>query len=181
MRIDLLSRPDRLLQDRPLLISSLVLAAAAATLAGAWTIQSLGFEPCELCLKQRYPYYAALPLAAAAILLARKGEGSAAKGLLAVLAAIFFASAIFGGYHAGIEWKFWPGPTDCTGDFVKPSSMAEFHRQLQNFRLVRCDEVSLRIFGLSLADWNVVVSAGLALIAGWGATSGSRAGSGKSP
>src|SRR5208283_3157579 len=156
---------------QPLPVASLVLAGAAATLAGAWTLQSLGFEPCELCLKQRYPYYAALPLAAAAIFFAGRAQTGVARVVLALLAAIFFCSAIFGGYHAGIEWKLWPGPTDCTGDFVKPASMEEFHRQLRNTRLIRCDEVALRIFGLSLADWNVVVSAGLAFFAGLGAVS----------
>ncbi len=154
---------------QPLPVACLVLAGAAVTLAGAWTFQGLGFEPCELCLKQRYPYYAALPLAAAAIFFARRAPTWVARVLLGLLAAIFFGSAIFGGYHAGIEWKLWPGPSDCTGDFVKPASMEEFHRQLRNTRLIRCDEVALRIFGLSLADWNVVVSAGLAFVAGLGA------------
>ncbi len=154
---------------QPLQVAGLVLVGAAVTLAGAWTFQGLGFEPCELCLKQRYPYYAALPLAAAAIFFAGRAQTGVARVVLALLAAIFFCSAIFGGYHAGIEWKLWPGPTDCTGDFVKPASMEEFHRQLRNTRLIRCDEVALRIFGLSLADWNVVVSAGLAFVAGLGA------------
>ena len=148
----------------------LVLAATAATLAGAWTFQLLGFEPCELCLKQRYPYYAALPLAAAAIFLARNAQPVGARLILALLAAIFIASALFGGYHAGVEWKFWPGPTDCTGDFVKPASMEDFRRQLETTRIVRCDEVAIRILGLSLADWNVLVSAGIAALAALGAT-----------
>ncbi len=155
---------------QPYPAAGLVLVGAAVTLAGAWTFQSLGFEPCELCLKQRYPYYAALPLAAAAIFLARNAQAKVARLLLGLLAAIFFGSAIFGGYHAGVEWKFWPGPTDCTGDFIKPSSMAEFRKQIQTTRIVRCDEAAIRIFGLSLADWNVLVSAGLALIAGLGAS-----------
>lgn len=154
---------------RPLPAAALVLAAAVATLAGAWTFQALGFEPCELCLKQRYPYYAALPLAAAAIFLARNAPPLAAKLVLAILAAIFVASATIGAYHVGVEWKFWPGPTDCTGDFVKPASMEDFRKQLQNVHLVRCDEVSLRILGLSLAGWNVLVSAGIATISLLGA------------
>jgi disulfide bond formation protein DsbB len=156
------------LQDffRPTPAAGLVLAGAAFTLAGAWTFQLLGYEPCELCLKQRYPYYAALPLAAAALFLARHTAPSYARALLGLLAAIFFASAIFGGYHAGVEWKFWPGPTECTGDFVTPSSMADFRHQLNTFHVVRCDEVAIRIFGLSLADLNVLVSLGLSLIAG---------------
>jgi disulfide bond formation protein DsbB len=159
---------------QPLPVAALVLAGAAATLAGAWTFQSLGVQPCELCLKERMPYYASLPLAAAAIFLARNGQTTAARVLLGLLAAIFFASALFAAYHAGIEWKFWAGPADCTGDFVKPASMEEFQRQLRNTRVVRCDDASLRIFGLSLADWNVLVSAGLALIAGVGAAAPKR-------
>ncbi len=154
---------------QPLPVASLVLAGAALTLAGAWTFQLLGFEPCELCLKQRFPYYAALPLAAAAIFLARNSGAGAARALLGLLAAIFFASVLFGVYHAGVEWRLWAGPSDCTGDLVKPASMAEFRRQLQSIHIVRCDVVAVRVFGLSLADWNVLVSAGLTLLAGLGA------------
>jgi disulfide bond formation protein DsbB len=155
---------------QPLPAAIVVLAAAAATLAGAWTFQAFGFEPCELCLKQRYPYYAALPLAAIAIFLARNAPPITARLVLGLLAATFVASTIFGGYHAGVEWKLWPGPTDCTGDFIKPASIEDFRKQLQSVRIVRCDEAALRIFGLSLADWNVLVSAGIALVAALGAT-----------
>jgi disulfide bond formation protein DsbB len=158
----------------PLPAASVVLALAAVTLAGAWSFQSLGFEPCELCLKQRFAYYAALPLAAAAIFLARNAQTAAARVLLAVLAVMFLGNAILGAYHAGVEWRFWPGPTDCTGDFVKPASMEDFRKQLQNIHVVRCDEVSLRIAGLSLAGWNFLMSAGLAALAGLGASAANR-------
>ena len=154
----------------PLPAASVVLAVAAVTLAGAWSFQSLGFEPCELCLKQRFAYYAALPLAAAAIFLARNAQTTVARVLLAVLMVIFFGNAILSAYHAGVEWRFWPGPTDCTGDFVKPASMEDFRKQLQNIHVVRCDEVSLRILGLSLAGWNFLLSASLAALAGLGAS-----------
>jgi disulfide bond formation protein DsbB len=155
---------------KPLPAASVVLAAAAVTLAGAWTLQSLGVEPCELCLKQRFAYYAALPLAAAAIFLARNAQTTTARILLAVLMLIFFGNAILGAYHAGVEWRWWPGPTDCSGDFVKPASMEDFRKQLQSIHVVRCDEVSLRILGLSLAGWNFLLSSGLAALAGLGAS-----------
>jgi disulfide bond formation protein DsbB len=151
--------------SRPAPAAGLVLAVALLTLAGAWAFQAMGYIPCELCLKERYPYYAALPLAAAALFLARNGREKIAKLILALLAAIFFAGAVFGAYHAGVEWKFWPGPSTCTGDFVKPASMADFRQQLQHIHIVRCDKPALRIFGLSLADWNVVIAAGLSLLA----------------
>ena len=160
--------------SHPLPAASVVLAVAAVTLAGAWSFQSLGFEPCELCLKQRFAYYAALPLAAAVIYLARNAMPLLARVVLAALAVIFFGNAILAAYHAGVEWKFWAGPGDCTGAFAKPASMEAFRNQLQNFRAVRCDEVSLRILGLSLAGWNFLVSAGLSMTAVLGATAPER-------
>jgi disulfide bond formation protein DsbB len=38
---------------RPVAAAAVVFAAAAASLAGAWTFQVLGFQPCELCLIKR--------------------------------------------------------------------------------------------------------------------------------
>jgi disulfide bond formation protein DsbB len=150
----------------PLAAASLVLAAAASGLIAVWGLQALGFEPCELCLKQRYALYAALPLSAAAIFLARNGQGGAAKALLGLLAVVFAANAALGFYHAGVEWKLWAGPSDCTGDFVKPATMEDFRRQLQSVRVVRCDAPALKILGLSLAFWNFLASSALSAFAG---------------
>ncbi len=148
----------------------LVLAAAAATLAGAWTFQALGFQPCELCLIQRYPYYASLPLAAAAFFLARNAPPLFSRAFLILLAAIFLAGAALAAYHAGVEWKFWPGPAGCTGKFTAPSSMEAFRAQLEHVHVVRCDAPALRILGVSLAGWNVPISLAIALVAFLGAT-----------
>jgi disulfide bond formation protein DsbB len=153
---------------QPLPAAALVLLGAAVTLAGAWTFQSLGFEPCELCLKQRYPYYAALPLATAAIFLARNAPPITARLVLALLAVIFIASAVAGGYHAGVEWKFWPGPADCSGPINSLGSANDMLKRLQNIRIVRCDEAAWRFLGISLAGYDVLVSLFLAAVAAWG-------------
>jgi disulfide bond formation protein DsbB len=97
-----------------------------------------------------------------AIVFALGGNRQLLRLALAALCVIFLVSAVFGAYHAGVEWGFWPGPTDCTGSFQKARSPAEFLRQLENIRVVRCDEAALRIMGLSLAGWNAVISIALA-------------------
>ena len=155
----------------PLATASLILAAAALGLVGAWTFQTLGFEPCELCLKERYAYYAALPVATAAIFLARNAPPAAARAALALLAILFAANAALAFYHAGVEWKFWAGPTDCTGDFIQPATMEDFRRQLRTVHVVRCDQPALTILGLSLAFWNFVASSALSGLAALGAAS----------
>lgn len=146
---------EALTPQRALLI---ILVVATATIAGAWIFQFAGYDPCHLCLMERWAYYAAMALSL--VLLLTRSNG---KAWFYLLALIMLGSAIFGVYHAGVEWKWWPGPDTCTGgatlgglpDLTKP--------------VVMCDEAAIRIIGLSLAGWNAVISAGLAVVALTGA------------
>ena len=155
----------------PALTSAVAIAAiAAATLVGAWFFQLvLEILPCPLCLEQRYAYYLALPLGAVVALAAARG---APRWLLlaglVILGLAALANAGLGAYHAGVEWGFWPGPTDCTGplvDFGKAGSLLD---QLDKVKVIRCDEVQWRFLGISLAGYNVLISLLMAAIAGWG-------------
>lgn len=140
-----------------------IFVLAAATVGGAWIFQAFGYAPCELCLKERLPYYAGIIVALLGILAAFGRHRGLLNACFVALILLFAASAGFGAYHAGVEWGFWPGPSDCTGSFQHAGSTAEFLKQLQSVKVVRCDEVALRIFGLSLAGWNAVISAALAI------------------
>jgi len=163
-----------------------VLFVSFATIAGAWAFEYAGYLPCELCLQQRWAYYLGVPVAAlalASVMAGKTAAGKTAAGKTAAEAAaerlsllprllfvlvglIFIGSAVFGAYHAGVEWGFWPGPTGCTGAIPQSAAdMNDFMKQLQTTRVVRCDAVALRILGLSLAGWNAVISAALAALA----------------
>ena len=76
--------------------------------------------------------------------------------VILLLAAL--ANAWLGGYHAGVEWKFWPGPTDCSGPLVDFGKAGNLLEQLDKVKVVRCDEVQWRFLGLSLAGYNVLIS-----------------------
>ena len=160
------------LSANPALTAALAVALiAAATLAGAWFFQLvLGIVPCPLCLEQRYAYYLAIPLGAAGGV--RRREGRAAcrccwRGL-ALLALAALANAWLGAYHAGVEWEFWQGPTDCSGPVVDFGSAGNLLERLDTVKVVRCDEVQWRFLGLSLAGYNVLISLLMAGIAAWG-------------
>jgi len=146
-----------------------VFILAFATIAGAWVFEWAGYAPCELCLMQRWAYYAGVPLAAIVIIIAARGPRWLARAGLALLGLVFIGSMIFGVYHAGVEWGFWPGPTGCTGALTKADSMQDFLKQLETTKVVRCDAVAIRILGLSLAGWNAVISAAMAALALLGA------------
>ncbi len=139
---------------------------AFATIAGAWVFQSLGYAPCDLCLEQRYAYYAGVPLAAVAFVSTARGLNSApARALFALLALIFAANVVLAAYHSGVEAHLWRGPTACTGSFAGAKSAANLLDQLATVKVVNCDVVQLRVFGLSLANWNVLLSGALAMLA----------------
>jgi disulfide bond formation protein DsbB len=119
-----------------------------------------GYTPCPLCLQQRYAYYAAIPALFIALVLTANRNLTAA-GLLFLFVSIgFLLNAGLGVYHAGAEWKFWPGPDTC-GAAVTPKPTtggADFLKRLQTAVVVRCDEAPWRFAGLSFAGWNVVMS-----------------------
>jgi disulfide bond formation protein DsbB len=142
----------------------LIAAASIAILAAAWILQGMGYAPCELCLTQRYAFYAAIPLALLTALLAGRSVHGLARVGFALLAILFVASAVLAAYHTGVEYHWWQGPTACTGG---PGSLDvnDLVKALDSVKVVRCDEVQLRIAGLSLAGWNVVASAVLAAYA----------------
>jgi len=136
-------------------------ALATAALLGAWIFElGLGYLPCKLCLWQRWPYYIGLPLALLGLFMAWSGADRRVVLVLGGLfALVMLAGAALGVYHAGAEWKFWPGPTDCGGRIgAMPGSVDDFRKSLTTARVVRCDEAALRVLGLSFPGWNVLVS-----------------------
>jgi disulfide bond formation protein DsbB len=146
-------------------IALVIMLAAAATIAGAWIFQAFGYQACELCLKQRYAYYGGVPIAAALVYASSgRARGIVFAGMVA-LALIFAANAVLGAYHAGVEWGFWPGPSECTGIVAGPASAADLLKELEHAKVVACDEAQIRILGLSLAGWNALISAALAALA----------------
>ena len=153
-----------------------VTAIAAATLAGAWFIQlALGIQPCPLCLEQRYAYYLLVPLAVLiAIAAARDAPRAVLVAGLAVVALTTLANAGLGTYHAGVEWGFWKGPTECTGPIVNLGSAGNLLQRLDTVKVVRCDEVQWKFLGLSLAGYNVLISLAMAAIAARGAVKSAR-------
>jgi disulfide bond formation protein DsbB len=143
----------------------LALLLAIAAIGGAWFSELvLGYQPCMLCLWQRWPYYLGIPLMILALLLPQSRVKAA---LFWLLAFGFIGSAVLAGYHAGAEWKVWPGPSGCGGRLeTSPQSLDAFRQSLSTARVVLCDEAAMRILGLSFAGWNVLASLGVAGLLG---------------
>jgi disulfide bond formation protein DsbB len=150
----------------------LLFSIAAGTILAAWfTEYVLGYPPCKLCLLQRWPYYAAIPLAAFAwFICGPLSMPRAARPAFAMLGCIFMVSVALGVHHAGVEWGWWAGPADCGGAMnTGPARAEDLLAQLNRTRVISCTDAPFRILGLSLAGWNAAISFVLASIAirGW--------------
>jgi len=131
----------------------IALLVPLALMAGALGSQYLGrLVPCELCMYQRYPHYGAIGAAALAILL-RRTPLSLPLTVLAGL--LLLVSGGIGAYHAGVEYKWWPGPQHCTGTVA---GGADFLKRLLAAPVIRCDEPQWTLFGISLAGFNFLIS-----------------------
>jgi len=160
------------LRARPIASAAIAVAVGgSATILGAWFFQYvLGYMPCPLCLEQRYVYYFGIPLAVLVVL----GESVGASRKVLLLALFAIAAGMLwntglSAYHAGVEWKWWPGPQECSGPLNDLSTGGDLLSSLTNLTIVRCDEAAWRFVGLSLAGYNVLISLALAAVAAWGA------------
>jgi disulfide bond formation protein DsbB len=154
----------------PAAAAAAVFILSAATLGGAWYFQFvLGYQPCHLCLIQRIPYYIVIPLSFAVAIAERYNAPRllGTVGLVALVAAALVSAAL-GAYHAGIEWSFWEGPSDCTGSLINLNSGGSLIDQLNAIHVVPCDKAAWRFLGISLAGYNALISLALAAIAGCG-------------
>lgn len=141
--------------------------ASGALLAGAHAFQAVGYAPCALCLDQREAHWAALGVAgaglAASLVIRAPIAAAAAVGALALIYAV---SAGLSFFHVGVEWGFWQGPASCSGGFGGVSDVAALGEALSR-RVIppSCSEAAWRLFGVSMAGYNLLISSGLFTLA----------------
>lgn len=163
---------QKLTPSHPKTIAALLSLLMILILAIVWGAQTIGgYSPCELCLKERNAYYIAIPLMIAAYERASKNiNGKIVRILFLLTAFLMFYNSVLSLYHAGVEYKFWEGPSSCT------ASMNDLHQNaatlidaLSNTTApVACDVAAGRFLGLSFAGWGAIASLVLGMIALWG-------------
>jgi disulfide bond formation protein DsbB len=136
------------------------LMASGFMLATAHAFQTFGgMAPCELCLKQRTVYWVALAIAAVAMVVVRMPGGPRLREASCwLLALVFLTSVGVAGYHAGVEWKYWPGPASCSGGgTVSVAALKDLLNGVGQ-KMPACDKPAWVFAGLSMAGWNTVAS-----------------------
>ncbi|MDO9709527.1 disulfide bond formation protein B [Paracraurococcus lichenis] len=144
----------------------MLLLAALAALAPIFARASedlFGLAPCELCLWQRWPYWAAAALALAA---AAWPRGRRVLGMLAILAVL--ASGAVAAFHVGVEQGWWPSPlAGCQAPRAAPGGSVEDMLRAMSTRPSKpCDAPAYLIEGLpvSMAAMNLLYALGLSAL-----------------
>ena len=90
-------------------------------------------RPARCASKSASPYHVVIPLSllTAIAALVRAPPKLVMVGFLAILAAALCGAAL-GTYHSGVEWRWWPGPTDCSGPITDFRAKGPLLEQLQS-------------------------------------------------
>lgn len=138
------------------LAQRIALGVPAALLAGAYISQyGFGLFPCEMCMWQRWPHFAALGLALIGGFLPPR------KLWIALAAGAIATSGVIGAFHAGVEYGWWEGITGCATAMGSGGGSAL--DSILAAPIVRCDTAPWTLFGISLAGWNALFSVGSAI------------------
>ena len=113
----------------------------------------LGLQPCELCLKQRYPYYFFIIILLFLLFIPKLFN--IYISLLVQIGTIY--GIFYSVWHVGVENSLINGPSGCSSGLLLSNSTMDLKEQILNRQVVSCDEVVWSIFGLSAASINTIV------------------------
>ena len=112
-----------------------------------------GLQPCELCLKQRHPYY--LIIVVSLIIFFIPFFQKLVSYILIQLGVIY--GIFYSVWHVGVENKLLKGPSGCTAGLSSSLSTADLKEQILSKQVVSCDEVVWSFFGISAASLNTMI------------------------
>ena len=139
--------------SKNLLIKLILLISIIALISAFFIEYILGHQPCNLCILERIPYF----LAIIVILLNYKFI-EFEKFFILFLTIIFLFGTALSLYHLGIEQSLIQESLVC--DLKNGSNLLskeEILKQLQE-KSISCKDVTFKIFGLSLTNYNILIS-----------------------
>ncbi len=135
------------------LFTGIFLISFIALISAYFIEYILDHQPCNLCVYERIPYFLAI-----LIVLINYKYNKLEKYLILSLAIIFLIATILSLYHLGIEQGFIQESLLC--DLEKGANIVdkdEILKQLQQ-KSISCKDVTFKIFGLSLTNYNIIIS-----------------------
>lgn len=141
---------------------------SAGLLAGAFAFEHIGgLPPCPLCIEQRWAHVGVIVVGVISFALIQTNASARQSARLFnwILGLVFLFAMYKALNHVGIEYGWWAGPASCTASGAVSLDLNDLTRSLdQPTNVVLCDEIAWQMFGISMAGYNALISAGLAVL-----------------
>ena len=136
-----------------IILKSVLVLSIVAILAAYFIQYALGHQPCNLCLIERIPYIFSI-IIISICLVTHKFE----KITLIILSLTFCTATLVSFYHFGIEQGFIKESLVCdlnsTNDELSKEALLNQLKKMP----ISCKDVTFKVFGLSLATFNIFIS-----------------------
>lgn len=113
--------------------------------------------PCDMCLVERYPYYALILLSIIAMYLVRIEKAKLRKIIDYVSISTILFGFIYTLRHVGVERGIIKLSTECSGVLINTSDKSALLEELNQAALVRCDEATYLFNFISIAESNLIL------------------------
>ena len=131
----------------------LLLVSSISILSALIAEYFFNLQPCELCLKQRHPYYFIIVFIIINFLIPFSKK--IFIFLLIQLSSLY--GLFYAVWHVGVENKFLQGPSGCSAGLDISSNTVDLKEQILSKQVISCDEIVWSIFGLSAASINTII------------------------
>ena len=112
----------------------------------------LQYKPCKLCLYQRIPYIIAIFISFVGFNYYKNDS------ILLLVILIFILSFLISGYHYGIEKNIFEEFSGCATNNIDITDKTKLLKTLSENIPNSCKDVNFKLFGISLAGINSVLS-----------------------
>ena len=137
---------------------TLAFSGAMWAVARFYFQDTLGLQPCPLCLDQRHWHWGVAAVSVLALIVTRLAPKLSRWAIVAV-GLVLLGSAAMGLYHVAVEQHWVVAQCDARIDpnDIRPLDFGE------TFEVPRCDEIAWSLWGVSMAGWNAIASLIMAL------------------
>ena len=138
----------KILQNKTLLITTLCLL----TIVSAYIVEIFAkVPPCKLCIYQRIPYLIIIFLGFVSLIFKKE------MIFLYLSLLIFFVNFFISFFHSLVERKIISYNTGCSSTNETFDNIESLRMSLENTPIAKCDEITFSIYGLSLANINLII------------------------
>ncbi len=157
---------NKFILNKRMMFLLMVLLSALSLITAFIAQYGFNLQPCNLCVIQRWPFVIIIVLGLIGFFLSNNNK--IAIGAMLLIGITFLSNSIIAFYHSGVERKWWKSFLEGCNVPKMEGSAEEILARIQSItEAVRCDEIPWAdpIFGLSMANYNVIFCLGLGLIA----------------